>query len=180
MARPKWIEVGRVSRPHGVRGEVRIRPDSDNPERFVEGSILHARPARVPLAGKAVSANTRLTIATVRGEGAFPIVAFAEVGDRETAEGIRGYILEVPGEELPGLDDDEYYPFDLEGLSVRDESGTVVGRVTEVIDSPAHTLLAVALDSGRDALVPFVHAAVPTVCVAEGYLVVEARFLESL
>jgi 16S rRNA processing protein RimM len=178
MARPEWIEVGRVSRPHGIRGEVRIAPDSDNPERFAEGSVLHARPARVRLAGGSFQERSPLTIDTVRGEPDYPIVAFVEVKDREAAEGLRGFILEVPYEELPVLPVDEFYPFDLEGLAVKDTQGAVVGRVTEVIVSPAHPLLAISLDSGREALVPFVLAAVPAVALSEGYLVVEPGFLE--
>ena len=47
------------------------------------------------------------------------------------------------------------------------------------IDSPAHALLAVALESGQEVLVPFVSAAVPMVSLGEGYLVVEPRFLET-
>lgn len=179
MARPQWIEVGRVSRPHGVRGEVRIIPDSDNPERFAVGSVLQARPARAPLVGGAAQERVALTVAAVRGEAGFPIVEFREIGDRESAEGIRGFVLEVPGEALPGLDEDEYYPFDLQGLLVQDQCGTVAGRVTEIIDSPAHSLLVVGLDGGGEILVPFVRAAVPDVRVAEGFLVVESRFLES-
>jgi 16S rRNA processing protein RimM len=178
MARPEWIEVGRVSRPHGVHGEVRIILDSDNPERFAEGSVIHARPARARLAGASLDERARLTIDTVRGEPDFPIVAFVEVADREGAEGLRGFVLEVRGDDLPALPADEFYPFDLEGLIVKDPLGTVVGRVKEVIDSPAHPLLAVALDCGREALVPFVLAAVPAIDLADGCVVVEPGFLE--
>ncbi len=178
MARPEWIEVGRVSRPHGVHGEVRLIPDSDNPERFAEGSVVQARPARVRLAGGGPGERSSLTIETVRGEPDFPIVAFVEVKSREAAEGLRGFILEVRGEELPSLAADEFYPFDLEGLTVKDPQGAAVGRVREIIDSPAHPLLVVSLDCGREALVPFVLTAVPSVALAEGYLVVEPGFLE--
>ncbi len=101
MARPEWIEVGRVSRAHGVHGEVRVRPDSDNPERFAPGSVLHARPARAGVAGPRRPEQVRLTIEEVRGGDDFPIVAFREVGDREAAEGLRGYLLEVRSADLP-------------------------------------------------------------------------------
>jgi 16S rRNA processing protein RimM len=178
MARPEWIEVGRVSRPHGIRGEVRVTPDSDNPERFAEGSVLYARPARARLAGGGSQERSPLTVDTVRGEADYPIVAFREVEDREAAEGLRGFILEVSVTELPALPEDEFYPFDLEGLAVKDSQGAIVGRVTEVIASPAHPLLAISLNSGSEVLVPFVLAAVPTVELGEGCLVVEAGFLE--
>lgn len=177
MTRPEWIEVGRVSRPHGIRGEVRIVPDSDNPERFVDGGVFYARPARARMAGGGTVNRSRLTIDAVRGEKEFPIVSFAEIADREAAAGLRGFILEVRGEELPELPSDEYYPFDIEGLSVRDPQGSVVGRVREVIDSPAHPVLAVDLDSGGEVLVPFVLAAVPEVAISDGYLVVGLEFL---
>jgi 16S rRNA processing protein RimM len=179
MARPDWIEVGRVSRPHGVRGEVRIVPDSDNPERFAEGSVVYARPARARLAGVGSAERTPLTIAAVRGEPGFPIVALAGVDGREAAEGLRGSILEVPGDELPVLTEDEFYPFDLVGLAVKDTQGVAVGRVKGVIDSPAHPVLEVGLVSGEEVLVPFVMAAVPAVVIGQGYLVVEPGFLET-
>lgn len=179
MTRPDWIEVGRVSRPHGVHGEVRIIPDSDNPDRFVKGMVVHARSARPGMVEAASGSRTRLTIESVRGDAGFPIVLFAEVSDRETATGLRGFVLEVPGAELPELAQDEYYPFEIEGLTVRDPEGNIVGHVADVVDTPAHPLLVVALDSGREALVPFVLAAVPDVILDEGYLVVQPEFLET-
>lgn len=177
MTRPEWIEVGRVSRAHGVHGEVRVVPDSDNPERFAPGSVLHARPARRGIAGPRAEAQVRLTVESVRGGDDFPIVAFAEVGDRDTAEALRGCVLEVRSSQLPELDDDEYYPFDLAGLEVRDPSGHVVGRVAEVVESPAHAILVVSEEGGGQSMVPFVRDVVPVVAVSEGYLVVRPGFL---
>jgi 16S rRNA processing protein RimM len=177
MARPEWIEVGRISRAHGVHGEVRIVPDSDNPERFVPGAVFRARPARVGIAGPRLAEQVELTIETVRGDDDFPIVAFCEVPDRDAAEAVRGYLLEVHSSELPELPEDEYYPFDLEGLEVRDSRGDVIGRVVDVVESPAHAILVVSLDCGSEVMVPFVMAAVPTVSLNEGYLMIERDFL---
>jgi len=124
-----------------------------------------------------VGAQLQLTIAGVRGDDDFPIVAFAEVGSRDAAEALRGYVLEIPSSQLPELDDDEYYPFDLAGLEARDPQGRVVGRVAEVVESPAHAILVVSLGPGCEAMVPFVHDAVPVVAVSEGHLVIEPGFL---
>jgi 16S rRNA processing protein RimM len=177
MTRPEWIEVGRVARPHGVHGEVRVVPDSDNPERFAPGSVVYARPARVGMAGPRLPEQSRLTVESIRGDDGFPIVAFREVDDRDGAEAIRGYVLEVSSSELPVLSEDEFYPFDLERLEVRDPQGAAVGRVKEAMESPAHAILVVALESGQEVLVPFVMAAVPMVALSEGYLVVDPEFL---
>lgn len=178
MARPEWIEVGRVRRPHGVGGEVRVAVDSDNPDRFKEGSVLHARPSPWGMAGQQDAVRRQLTIKAVRGDGELPIVAFKEVTAREEAEALAGCVLEVQSTELPGLSEDEFYPFDLVGLAVRDPEGTELGRVTQVLDYPAHGLLEIELMAGGMTLVPFVSAAVPVTVVEEGYLVVRRQFLE--
>jgi 16S rRNA processing protein RimM len=189
MSRPEWIEVGRVSRPHGVNGEVRIVPSTDNPERFTAGAVLYARPGRLGVAGPRIHEQMRLTISTVRGDDGFPILGFDEVIGRDAAEALRGHVLEVRSSQLPELDEDEFYPFDLIGLEARDEDGVVVGRVTDVVDSPAHALLLIT--GGSDSieaaaqgaamtedLIPFVKVAVPVVALADGYLVVAPGFLQ--
>lgn len=185
MARPEWIEVGRISRAHGVHGEVRVLPSSDNPDRFAPGSVLRCRPDRVGVAGPRLQGQVRLTVESIRGDESFPIVAFGGITDRTAAEALRGYVLEIGSDELPELDDDEYYPFDLIGLSVRDEWGQVRGTVSDAVESPAHALLVVSLvesgvDAGdipREVLVPFVHEAVPRIELAERYLIVGSAFL---
>ena len=192
MDRPEWIEVGRLARPHGVHGEVRILTSSDNPERFSPGSVVHARPAKPGLALPSVEdRRMQLTIESVRGGEDLPIVAFKEVTTRDGAAALNGYVLEVRASDLPDLADDEYYPFDLIGLEVRTPDGGVVGTVVDIADSPAHDLLVISLSGppeaattqpeaasgSREVLVPFVEAAVPTVAAAEGFLVVDPAFL---
>ncbi len=177
MPRPEWIEVGRISRPHGVHGEVRMSLSSDNPERFQPGAQLHARPGRTGVAGSRLLEQLPLTVESVRGDEAFPIVAFREIEDRGRAEALGGYVLEVRSEDLPELDEDEFYPFDLTGLDARDPSGSVMGRIVDALDSPAHAILVVSLKAGGEALVPFVRAAVPVVAMEAGYLVVDPEFV---
>jgi 16S rRNA processing protein RimM len=151
-------------------------PSSDNPERFVPGSVFCARPERVGIAGARPREQVRLTIKSVRGADGFPIVAFVEVAGREAAEALRGHVLEIPSSQLPELDEDEYYPFDLIGLEARDLEGAVLGRVTDVVESPAHALLVVSSGPGVEIMIPFVLAAVPTVAVAEGFVVISPDF----
>ncbi len=177
MPRPEWIEVGRISRPHGVRGEVRVTLDSDNPERFVPGAGLFARPGRRGVAGRRLPDRVSLTVESVRGDEDFPIVAFEEIPDRDTAEALSGYVLEIGAQDLPELEEDEFYLFDLTGLEARDPAGSVLGRVTDALDSPAHAILVISLHGGGEALVPFVRAAVPAIEISEGYVSVDPAFL---
>ena len=155
---------------------MRLTPDSDNPERFVPGAVLYARPGRAGLAAPAEPQS--LTVEDVRGDGAFPIVAFEEVTDRNQAEALSGYVLEVPSTELPDLDEDEFYPFDLQGLEVRTPDGAVAGRVVEAVESPAHAILIVELTGGREVMLPFVQVVVPEVDVTAGFWSIDPSFLE--
>lgn len=138
---------------------------------------MRARPRRPGIAGPRTRVPVQLTVENVRGGEGFPIVAFREIPDRDTAEAFRDHLLEVPVSELPLLDDDEYYPFDLEGLEARDVRGEPVGRVTDIVESPAHAILVITLAAGGELMVPFVRAAVPIVSLAEGFMVVEPGFL---
>ena len=104
-------------------------------------------------------------------------MGFLGVSERHAAEALRGYVLEVRSSELPELGQDEYYPFDLVGLEARDTGGTVVGRVTDVVESPAHALLVISTGSAQEIMIPFVSVAVPMVSVGGGFGVVGAGFL---
>jgi 16S rRNA processing protein RimM len=205
MPRPDWVEVGRVQRAHGVRGEVRVASSTDNPDRFVPGETVYARDARpgVVRARRAEASSAGdagrvpLGIEDARGTYDNPIIAFIGIETREQAEGLRGFVLEVPGDQLPDLDDGEYYLCDLEGLEVRvspadaatdpgpTDLGTRaansprrVGIVAEAVEGVTHDILALRLDAdGREVLVPFIMDAVPEVDMAAGYLVVDPAFL---
>ncbi len=202
MPRPDWVEVGRVQRAHGIQGEVRVASSTDNPDRFVPGEIVHARDARPGVIrarrAEAVSPDDGdrwpLEIEDARGTDENPIIAFFGIDTREQAEGLRGFVLEVPGAQLPDLEDGEYYLCDLEGLEVRVASGGAagpdsagpkvgvglrrVGIVAEAIEGVTHDILALRLEAdNRVVLVPFIEEAVPEVEMAAGYLVVASAFL---
>ncbi|GGL90411.1 ribosome maturation factor RimM [Nakamurella endophytica] len=158
------VQVGRIGRPHGVRGEVTVTPQTDDPDtRFAAGSVLVTEPAgRGPL-----------TVAGSRRSGGVLVVAFAGVPDRTAAEQLRGTVLTVDSDELPEpTDDDEFYDHQLVGLAVHDEAGELLGQVTGVLHPPAAPVLEVARPDGSEELVPFVRAIVPVVDLAAGRLVV--------
>jgi len=165
-----------VSRAHGIGGEVKVAVTTDNPERFVPGAVLHGERMGTGLrqAQDQDPERQRLEIRSVRGMEGRPIVAFAGIETREAAENLRGLVLQVPANDLPELEDGEYYSFDLVGLEVRAVGGFgSLGRVAEVLESPAHDILAVDLEKGGELLVPFTHEIVPIVDLRAGFVVVE-------
>lgn len=158
------VMVGRIGRPHGVRGEVTVEVRTDDPHaRFAAGSVLVTDPA----------VTGPLTVVKSRLSGGTMVIAFEGYHDRVDAERLRGTLLMVDTADLPASDDpDEFYDHQLIGLTVRDLSGAELGTVTDVLHPPASPVLEVrtAVDT---VLVPFVSAIVPEVVVADGYLVVD-------
>jgi len=165
------VVVGRIGKPHGIRGEVTVDVRTDEPEkRYVPGVRLLAQPPR----GSAFSHST-LKVRRIRWHQATLLVAFDEIPDRTAAEGARGVVLSavVQDDETPD-DPDEFYDHQLVGLAAHDLDGTLLGEVTGLVHG-AQDLLQVRTVDGRDTLVPFVAALVPEVDVAGGRVVIADR-----
>ena len=156
------LTVGRIVRPHGVRGECVVEPRTDSPdERFREGAVFTA-------------GSGRLTISTIRPHMGRFLIVFEEIPDRDAAEAARGMLLEVDAASVTSPEDpDEFLDHELIGLQVVREDGEAVGTLVRVDHGPAHDMLIVLLGDGREALVPFVKAIVPTVDVANGRIVID-------
>ena len=142
------LEVGRIVRPHGIRGEVVVEAVTNRDERFAAGAELTGGGRRfvVSRAGPHGGPDAAGRVSRRRW-----IVAFEGVEDRNQAETLRGTVL--LGEPLAGEDaDDELWVHELVGAEVTDPSGRPLGRVTAVEANPASDLL--VLDGGG--LVPMV------------------------
>ncbi|HEY0641108.1 MAG TPA: ribosome maturation factor RimM [Pseudonocardiaceae bacterium] len=161
------LVVGRVARPHGIRGELLVDVRTDEPDlRFAAGSVFGAtyRDGR----------RGTLVVTDARPHGGRLIVRFESVPDRTAAEGLRGVLLTVDSAALPPpADPEEFYDHQLVGLAAQLEDGTPVGVVSDVVHGPGGELLAIDRPDrdGAELLVPFVHAIVPTVDLAAGRLV---------
>ena len=161
--------VGRIGRPHGVRGEVTVEVRTDDPElRFVPGAVLLTDPAdRGPLTVGARRWHRDVLLLTLEGPD-------GELLDsREAAEAVRNTELLVEVADLPPLEDpDVFYDHQLVGLAVRLTDGSPLGEVTAVRHEGAE-LLVIRRPDGGETLVPFVTAIVPTVDVDGGFVVVD-------
>lgn len=166
------LVVGRILRPHGIRGELVVNPHSDEPEaRLSVGSTLDVGPAEDRL-GSPVGPT--LTIDSVRWHQGRPLIFFAEVPDRTTAELMRGQLLWVDAASIPPpADPEEFHDHQLVGLSVVTVGGEAVGSVAGIDHGPGSDLLVVRKNDGSRSLVPFVRAIVPTVDVAGGRVVID-------
>jgi len=169
------VLVGRIGKPHGIRGAVTIDVRTDEPERrFAPGTVLIARPPK----GSAFALGA-LTVEDARWHQQILLVTFEELEDRTAAEGARGTMLyaNVPAGESPE-DPDEFYDHQLVGLAAFDEDGRELGTVSALVHGGAQDLLVVRTPGGassRDALVPFVKALVPVVDIVAGRVVIADR-----
>jgi 16S rRNA processing protein RimM len=149
------VVVGRIGRPHGIRGAVSIEVRTDEPDkRFAVGSRLLADSGRELVVNSSIWHSGRL------------LLTFEGYDDRTAIEELRNQLLSVdrPDDEQPA-DPEEFYDSALEGCEVVDSSGTPIGIVHEVSHLPAHDMLVVRTPDEREVLVPFVEAFVPTIDV---------------
>jgi len=156
------VAVGRVTKAHGVHGEVAVENRSDNPDRWAPGSVVFD------------DAGRSFTVRSIRPHGDRLLVTFEEVSDRTAAEGLAGTMLVVPESWLPVLGEGEWWAYEAEGLRVATEAGRDLGTVQEVLDYPAHDLWRIVADDGREILLPAVEDLLVSVDVENGRAVVRS------
>jgi len=157
------LVVGRIGRPHGVRGEVTVEVRTDDPEtRFAPGTTLATDP---PSAGPLVVSETRWSSGVL-------LLRLVGVDDRDQAEALRDTMIVIDSDDIPPpTDPDEFYDHQLIGLAVETVAGESVGEVSDVLHHGQDLL--VVRHGSRDVLIPFVKALVPEVDLASDRLVVD-------
>lgn len=168
MARVRYVAVGRIGRPHGVSGEVRVDPGASAKvnfgryARFFVGRDDEPRPAAVE---------------TIRPHGRATLFKFCGIDGPEAARALTGSILYVERAEMPPLAEDEYYHADLLGCAVVGEGGEALGVVDDVFSTAAHDVLVIASARGSW-LMPVLGATVLEVDAESG--VIRVRVPEGL
>ncbi|MBI4728472.1 MAG: ribosome maturation factor RimM [Acidobacteria bacterium] len=163
---PERLVVGRIVRPHGVRGEVLVESLSDAPQRFRAGALLGAeRPD-----GRVAT----LTVESSRGSGGRLLVRFREIADRDGAEAARGTLLSIPSSEAMTPPEGSYFPHQIEGLEVADESGRRIGRIARVVSAPAHDVWVVDVGGG-EVMLPAVAEVIRSVDLQSGRITIRPQ-----
>jgi 16S rRNA processing protein RimM len=154
----RLVAIGEVGRPHGVRGEVRVRPLTDHPERF---EAL----AECVLWDAAHDRRQPCRIKGIRVHGDVLLVTVAGYDSPEAVAALTGWLLAVPESEAVPPPPGHFYPWQLVGCRVLTEDGRDVGRVLRIEGSPAQDLWVVG-DEAREHLVPAVAEIVTEVDLA--------------
>lgn len=153
------IVIGRVGAAHGIRGELRIIPLTDFPERFAA--------LREVMVG-----DELLHIESVKPQGKNFLMRFREYTVREDAQKLTGRLLTVARAEAAPLDEGEYYVFDIVGLTVYDEENNELGTVENVLRTGSNDVYAVRSEDGHEILIPALRKVVRTIDVPNGRMTV--------
>jgi 16S rRNA processing protein RimM len=138
------ITVGRVVAPHGIRGEVRVRVETDFPERFAR-----MRSAYLVKAGRVEV----IEVLSARPHANGILLTLGGIGDRTAAGALRGAEIAVSRADLTPLGTDAFYVFEIIGMRVRTQDGRVLGTVAQVMQGPANDVYVVT-DGHHEVLVP--------------------------
>lgn len=153
-----WITVGEITAPQGVRGDVRVLPVTDFPERL---SALPVCRVQTPN-GTVVSYD----IESVRPHKGFYLFRLAGIDTRNAAETLRGCRVVVPRSEVMPLPAGRYYNFELVGMSVFTHTGESIGTLQEVLSGYGNDCFVIKRVGKPDALVPAVKEFVTSIDVA--------------
>ncbi len=161
MTRDKRICVARIGAAHGVRGEVKLWPFTEDPMAVIDyGPLLSKDGARQFEVVRARIAKDHL-VAVLKG-----------ITTREDAERVNGIELYIARDKLPPTEAGEYYYADLIGLRAVDTAGAAIGKVLAIHNFGAGDIIEIAPERGPTLLLPFTDAVVPTVDLAEGHVVI--------
>ena len=140
---PRYLLVGRVLRPHGVRGELRVEIITNYPERLVQHAYFYLAHPNSP------EVAHRYTVEGLRFHAKVLLLKLDGCDDRNAADELRGMLVQIPVEEAVPLEEGEYYLFQLVGVRVETESGEWLGQIVDVIETGANDVYVVRGSRGE-------------------------------
>lgn len=158
-----WVAVGEVMGTFGVRGELKIAPLTDFPDRFERTPLLYVGDKRTPM-----------RVLSARSHKAHVLLTLEGVASLDDAERLRGARLYIQAGDLHPLEQNQYYLHDMLGLRVRHVNGTSLGTIADVVPSTGNDLFVVRNDTtGAETLLPVVKAFIKEVDLAGGVIIVD-------
>ena len=158
---PRYLVIGRVARPRGTQGEVKVKITTDFPDRFSLLRKVYLGPEAVPFVLEGFRLHQGAALLKLKG-----------CHDRTAVEKLRGQWVQIPIEEAMPLEQDEYYEYQIIGLAVWTAGGEYLGTVDEVISTGANDVYVVRGEE-REVLIPAIEDVVLEINPAQGRLVVE-------
>jgi 16S rRNA processing protein RimM len=162
---PQYLILGEVLRPHGVRGELRIRILTDYPERIVAGKTIY-------LAEDIDSKATPYQVEHLRTNKEFGLLKLRGIDNRDQAELMRELLVLTDIDDAVPLDEGEFYLYELIGLDVQTEDGESLGTLIEVLETGANDVYIVDSPRYGEVLIPAIDEAILKTDIDAGVMTV--------
>ena len=173
------IQIGRIIGAHGVRGEIRIVPTTDYPERFFGMKTLRAEFYGEP--GTSPKPPVLLEVTGIRPhEGKGQVLVTADgIDGKDSADALKGYVITVAPDERVELAEGEYWVDSLIGLDVvDDDGGEYLGKIEDVMSTGSNDVYRVKTGDGKTKLIPAIEDVVRSISLDEG--VIRIHVMEGL
>lgn len=157
----QWLMVGKIVNTHGIRGELKIYPNTDFPEvRFAPGNKLQ-------MVHEETGASQQVEVQSSRLQKNMYVIRFKGFGNINDVEKYKGWVLKVSKEDTVKLEEDEYYFHEIIGCEVVTDEGQSLGVITEILTPGANDVWVVKPAKGKDILIPYIHDVVLDINVDE-------------
>ena len=160
--------IGRILRSHGVLGEVKVLPETDDPERLLNlSNVFVGKDERSAVTRKVASARLQIS-----KKGMLVLMSFEGVSGRDAADTLRQQLVYATEDDLPPLEEGEYFLHALIGSRVETVEGEAVGVLKEIVELTAHNLYVIKRPGLKDVLIPAVPAFIETIDVDAQFIVI--------
>ena len=159
---PVFLAIGKLRRPHGLKGEILMDVLTSFPERLKPGVLVFVGKQHLPL-------NLR----SCRGHKHAFLVAFEGYNDRERVGELRNQLVQVRADDRPPLPDGDYYHHQLLGLRVVTEAGKLLGVLSKIIETGANDVYLVLPQEGPEILLPAIDSVILNIDLEQGELRVQ-------
>lgn len=163
MSDDSLIIIGKIVAPHGVRGDVRVIPLTDFPERFYKLKTVLLEDGKT------------LTVKEARAYKQQFLLKFAGLDDRTAIEPLKGKLLKVTKDDLVKLPEGHYYIFDIIGLRVYDEEGADLGVIADVLTTGSNDVYVAEQEGKKPLLIPAIKDVVKAIDVSGGRMTVRIQ-----
>lgn len=145
---PEYLLLGEILRPHGIRGELRMRILTDYPERITDLTYVYLGTS------PSDSNPARYTVEHIRFHQSYGLLTLKNIKDRTDADRLRQLVVMVHIDDAVPLGDDEIYLWQLIGMTVVDKDGTSLGTIKDVLETGANDVYIIESDQYGELLIP--------------------------
>ncbi len=159
---PVYLLVGKLHKPHGVRGEMRMSVWTDFPERLEPGQTVYIGADYIPQ-----------VISSTRSHNDLLLIAFEGITDRDEVGLYRNFEVFVDAEDLPELEDGEIYLHELVGMQViLEDENEVLGELTGIIETGANDVYVITKEDGKEVLIPAIDEVILSIGLEENEILI--------